>query len=534
MPDCPTPPDADLPPLSPDIDADFTTQLRALRMQQALSDADLIVRAREDPNVFVEAIGRIEGGVWVGAQAGAHRMWQDHLTRAGASGGASTAVVLAPIGHAKSTQITRWRVVWELGRNPNLRVLLMSATTALPEKMLAGIKGDITDNAFVAAVFPRLRPGFKKGQCDWSGSSIHVDRDDNLPDASITTAGLSSKILGSRFDLIVIDDLLNTDNTLTPYMRAQVWNKVQSEVMSRRPPHLPSRAWFTGHVWTEDDAMAQACQQPGARVLRVGAKVQRSPKTGKVITSADPEWNDTLAWLPLIPSLWTHQALAARYAELRWAARHMLDNLFMRRGGGGFDPEGIARALVNGKGVTYKATWNPLATGCPTYTGVDVSSGEGEDFTVIITAVRLASGRRQILEIQSGKWDGPEIVARLQDVYRRYHSRIAVESNGVQKWLRQWLASDDAVITPVFDHATGKNKHALSLGIKHMEMELAGSGMWIFPRPLDMLAPPDADMLALCQGAMSFSKDEKHTSDWLMAWWICWRMIASEEGLSLT
>lgn len=157
---------------------DIQRQLRALRMMQ---DVSLVLAAREDPNVFIEAIGRIEGGVWVGKQAGAHRMMHDHLTRAGSQPGASLAVLLAPVGHGKSSQTTRWRVVWELGRNPNLRVLIMSATTSLPEKMLAGIKGDITDNPFVAAVFPHLRPGHKKGQCDWSGSSIHVDRPDNLP-----------------------------------------------------------------------------------------------------------------------------------------------------------------------------------------------------------------------------------------------------------------------------------------------------------------------------------------------------------------
>lgn len=511
---------------------DIQRQLRALRMMQ---DVSLVIAAREDPNVFIEAIGRIEGGVWVGKQAGAHRMMHDHLTRAGSQPGASLAVLLAPVGHGKSSQTTRWRVVWELGRNPNLRVLIMSATTSLPEKMLAGIKGDITDNPFVAAVFPGLRPGHKKGQCDWSGSSIHVDRPDNLPDASITTAGLTSKILGSRFDLIVIDDLLNTDNTLTPYMRKQVWQKVQSEVMSRRPPHLPSRVWITGHVWTEDDGLAMACQQPGARVLRLGARVQRSTKTGKVITSADPDWNDLQSWQPLIPTLWTKEGLAARYAELRWAARHMLDNLFMRRGGGGFAPEGIARALLNGRGIGYKLTWNPLATGAQTYTGVDVSSGEGEDYTVIVTAVRLASGRRQILEIQSGKWTGPEICERLASVFQRFRSIIAVESNGVQKWIRQWLGQSDALVTPVSDHnTTGVKKSDLNLGIKHLEMELAGEGQWIFPRPVNLLDPPEENMSNLCQGALSYSPDEKHTSDWLMAWWICWRKMYADEGVPLT
>lgn len=432
-----------------------------------------------------------------------------------------------------STQITRWRVLWEIGKNPNLRVLLLSATSQLPEKMLSGIKADIEHNAFVQAVFPHLRPGVRKGQNSWSNTQIHLDRADNLTDPSIECAGLTTKILGKRVDLIVADDFLNVENTLTPYMRKQVWDKIQAEALSRRPPHLPSRAWFLGHPWTEDDAMAQACMQPGVRKLITGARVQRT-STGRIITSADPEWNEIIPWVPLIPQLWTKAALEQRIASLGWAARFMIDCLFMRKGGMGFSPEALALALMNGRGLTFMPTWNPLTTGDETYTGVDVSSGEAEDETVILTAVKIrATGRRRILEIQAGKWTGPEIMERIHDVYRRYKSTIAVESNGVQKWLRQFIRDDSAHITPVVDHHTGSNKHALGWGIKHMEMELAAPGRWIFPRPLDMFEQPCAEVMSLVRGALNYSGDIKHTSDYLMAWWICWLAMAKDEGVAL-
>ena len=647
-------------------------ELAQLLGRRAAGDADLVVRARTDPNAFVEACGRIEGQVWVGKQAGAHRMWQDHFTRASALPGASTAVLAAPVGHAKalplgtlvstptgprrigdlrigdsviggdgwptmvvgtspvwtdhelvelvledgarvqcdrghlwrvhplggvtatltadtivqnfelgwsiprvggwtagerrivewspaptepvcciavgarhhtyvlddeqivthnSTQIHRWRVLWELGKNPNLRVLLLSATSQLPEKMLTGIKADIEHNAFVQAVFPHLRPGRRKGQNSWSNTQVHLDRADNLTDPSIECAGLTTKILGSRKDLIVIDDLLNVENTLTPYMRKQVWDRVQAEALSRRPPHLPSRAWFLGHPWTEDDAMAQAILQPGVRKLITGARVQRGPG-GKIITSADAEWNEVAPWWPLIPELWKREALIQRIASLGWAARFMIDCLFMRRGAMGFSPEALALALMNGRGVDYEYTWNPLTTGCETYTGVDLSSGEAEDETVIITAARI-QGRRQILEIQAGKWGGPEIVDRLHNVYARYKSTIAVENNGAQKFIRQFIRSSEVHITPVLDHHTGTNKFALKWGIKAMEMELAPPGKWIFPRPSNMFEPPSKEMLSLVHGAQNYSPDAKHTSDYLMAWWICWLAMAKDEGMSL-
>lgn len=649
-------------------------ELAEMLGRRAADDASLVVAARNNPNKFVEACGRIEGQVWVSKQAGAHRMWQDHFTRASALPGASTACLLAPVGHGKalpldtpilvqrgfrpigdlklgdiviggtgmpthvtsvspvwtdhelvelvfedgahlvcdmdhlwrarplggtpstlsaraivdnfglgwsipklggwkagerrivewspaptepvccigvaaqhhtyvatdklivthnSQQTTRWRVLYELGRNPNLRVLMLSATSQLPEKMLSGIKADIEHNAFVQAVFPHLRPGRKKGQNSWSNTQIHVERSDHLTDPSIECAGLTTKILGKRADLIAVDDLLNTENTLTPYMRKQVWDRVQAEALSRRPPHLPSRAWFLGHPWTEDDALAQACLQPGSRVLRTGARVQRT-NSGRIITSADPEWNELIPWVPLIPELWKKEALQQRFKSLGWAARFMLDCLFMKRGAGGFTDKAIALALMNGRGVSWKNSWNPIATGAPTYTGVDLSTGEGDDETVIFTAARMPNNQRRILEIQAGKWEGPEILERIRGVHARYRSTIAVESNGYQRVLRQFIRNEDMFITPVLDHHTGGNKHALKWGIKAMALELAPPGQWIFPRPADILEPVSPEMASLVHGALNFSSDAKHTSDYVMAWWICWLQMAKDEGLSLT
>ena len=64
------------------------------------------------------------------------------------------------------------------------------------------------------------------------------------------------------------------------------------------------------------------------------------------------------------------------------------------------------------------------ATGAPTYTGVDLSTGEGDDETVIFTAARMPNNQRRILEIQAGKWEGPEILERIRGVHARYRSTI--------------------------------------------------------------------------------------------------------------
>lgn len=507
------------------------TDLSARRLA---ADARLVLQARQDPNVFVSACGRVEGGRFVGRQAGAHAMWQRHLTVSGETTAQSIAACLVAVAHGKSNQISRWRLVWELGRNPNLRCAILSATTGTPEKLLAGIKGDIADNPWVRAVFPHLRPGTRPGQRKWEETAIHVERGDSLPDPSLQVYGLTSKVLGSRIDLLDIDDLLNLENTLTPYMRQRVWDKVRAEFLTRRPPHTRSRVWVTGHVWTEDDAIAELCKLPGARVLRQGARVQRS-REGKIITSADPAWDDALGWQPLIPELWTREALERRYVELGWAAGHMLDNRFMKRTGQGLPTDGLAAALERGFGLHLQERWNPITTMCPVFVGVDLSTGEAEDKTVIVVVALMPGGDRRVLWIESGLWDGPEIRDRLIMINKRYSPTvIAVESNAQQRYIRQFLG--EVHVAPVADHVTGRGMKGLAWTLKSLALELApGACRWQLPRTKDRtlakteLAPADTDVRQLLSDAVNFSPD-RHPGDHLMAWWIAWLQIRRHEG----
>ena len=80
------------------------------------------------------------------------------------------------------------------------------------------------------------------------------------------------------------------------------------------------------------------------------------------------------------------------------------------------------------------------------------------------------------------------------------------------------------------------SKSAAEAALADLEaaLELAPPGQWIFPRPADMLEPVSPEMASLVHGALNFSSDAKHTSDYVMAWWICWLQMAKDEGLSLT
>ena len=146
------------------------------------------------------------------------------------------------------------------------------------------------------------------------------------------------------------------------------------------------------------------------------------------------------------------------------------------------------------------------------YTGVDLSTGEARDLSVLFTILVYPNGDRRVLEIESGRWQIDEIVARVLSVYRRFGSILAVENVGTQQWLVQLLAKYSAI--PVVPITTGRNKADPVFGVESLAAELA-NGKWIVPAKHSR-APEDAE--AWIQ-EMLFYNPAQHTGDRLMAAW---------------
>ncbi len=109
---------------------DLDTRLRQRLLQQVL-------RARRDPVEFVSFTGRVEGNKPV-QMTPVHQEWHEILNNH------DRVVLFAPVNHGKTSQITRWRLLYEIGRNPNIRIAVISSSERLPGKILGAIKAEIT------------------------------------------------------------------------------------------------------------------------------------------------------------------------------------------------------------------------------------------------------------------------------------------------------------------------------------------------------------------------------------------------------
>jgi len=121
-----------------------------------------------------------------------------------------------PPNHAKSITITVDYVTWQVCRNPNFRVLIVSQTQQLAADFLYAIKQRLThpmyealQSAYAAGV------GFNSKSASWQATRVTFGdelRESSEKDPNIEAVGIGGQIYGKRADMIIVDDAVTLKN----------------------------------------------------------------------------------------------------------------------------------------------------------------------------------------------------------------------------------------------------------------------------------------------------------------------------------
>lgn len=131
-------------------------------------------------------------------------------------------LILMPRGHLKSTLITIGYVVQQIVKNPNIRVLIQSATWEMAVDFLTEIKRHLRENQDLIRLYGDLTMDAE----EWSADRITLKRTDkNIKGPTVKAAGIETNLVGSHPDLIVIDDPHNRDNSQTAEQINSVVNR---------------------------------------------------------------------------------------------------------------------------------------------------------------------------------------------------------------------------------------------------------------------------------------------------------------------
>lgn len=367
-------------------------------------------------------------------------------------------VVHGFVESGKSNAVTVARTLFELGRDPSIRIAILSNTATQAQKLLGSVARYITQSAELAQVFPHLKPA-----SPWGSSSITVQRPTISKDASVQAIGVHGAVLGSRLDLVIVDDILDYENTRTPEQRQQLAQWFDSTVLGRVV--AGGRVVVLGSAWHPEDLMHVLKQRAGWHAVRFAIEDD----------VGHPRW----------PARWPAERIKAKRQELGpLEAARQLDCLARSDETSRFREEWIVDAVK--RGFDKPMLGYLLSCPAPAFVTVGVdygtSSNANSDLTALSAVLSYGAGgnaRRELLCVESGRWDAPEIIRRIVSMNTRYMPLVIVtEDVAAQRFIGQMIRGQLAGV-PVKGFITGRRNMSLQFRAEALAVEFA-RGQWTF------------------------------------------------------
>lgn len=229
------------------------------------------------------------------------------------------ALNLAPRNSGKTTIWAKKAPLWLLGRNPNLKILLLSRTANRATNDMRFIKSNIESNPKIRMVFPEL-----KQSIPWSDDELTVENTRMDGEASVVARGLGGSIPGLRADLLLVDDLIDKTNTMTDSQRQKVHEFWDEQVIPTVNPDgrilLVGTKYhskdFYGRIEEEDEYKKNLFKFPAFKVGEDGKLVLDENK--QPISYWPERW-------PTDKLLERQKEITYNQGSLAWNSQYMLD-----------------------------------------------------------------------------------------------------------------------------------------------------------------------------------------------------------------
>lgn len=371
------------------------------------------------------------------------------------SGPARRLLVNMPPYHAKSTIATVQHTVYELCRDPNIRVLIVSKSQKLAERFLYQIKQYLQDPSGYEEGKNLIEDWgpFHTGGEQWNNTQIYVaGRQSREKDPSVSALGVGGHIYGIRADIIKFDDIADLENQRNRDRVAEMLTWCTQEAASRVGRN--GKLHFIGTRISAGDVYSYLDDLPAFEVLRFPCIVDEQAK--------QTLWLDHFGF---------ENALEQRDSMSMEQWQLVYQNIDTPGLGASFTPE-IVEACYDSEYALgqYDANWALIA-------GLDpAGAGEQAGYTAMaLWGVDLTTGHRYLVDLVNVKqMKAPQLRDQIFDWADRYPLReLRVESNGLQSQLIQYNEEITLRLTNrgvrVVPHITTKhNKWDPNFGVESM------------------------------------------------------------------
>ena len=229
------------------------------------------------------------------------------------------AVNIAPRNSGKTTCWSKKAPLWLLGRDHNLKILLLSRTSGRAKGNLRFIRQNVEGNTRVNAVFPGLVPGMP-----WGDEELTVENTRMDGESSVLARGLGGSITGFRADVLIVDDLIDKTNVMTDAQRDKV-NEYWDEIVL--PTLNPDgRVFVVGTRFHHRDWYARILETPSYADHVFMFPAFKTDDKGREILDDEGQpisyWPDR--W-PVDKLLQRKQEVTFKDGSLAWSSQYMCD-----------------------------------------------------------------------------------------------------------------------------------------------------------------------------------------------------------------
>ena len=380
-------------------------------------------------------------------------------------------LINVPPHHAKSTTFTVNYVVWKIHKDPDIRIVIVSKGAQLARDFLYEVKLKLTSSQY-SEMHLKFAPegSWKDTDGAWTNDRIYVkgknEAEGVQKDPTVQAMGFKGQIYGKRIDMLILDDIIDSQNAREVEGQLRTINR---DMSSRMPPSSNSDSGLFAVLGTRvapmDIYRVLMDQTDGD-----GRRVWTYFRQPAVLDYGDGESH---SWQTLWPEVWPGPALAVNRVDVGW-------NLFYQQLD--VDDEMTFRAeavnaSINGRrfpGPMTAAGEGHRAGGMQgLYVAIGLDPAASGNTAMIVAGLDRETHKRWIID----GWNKPnamsaEIIEKFKqftDLYRP--NEWVIEENAFQRFLAQlpeiveYARARGVKIRP---HQTQKNKFDPDWGVQTM------------------------------------------------------------------
>jgi hypothetical protein len=229
---------------------EFGQQFAVQRTALALMRKALL--AQRDKRAFVETVGRDDHGDALRLEP-LHQQWFRHVDYCWER--RLRCMILAHYGSGKTSSLIVPLITWLVGRDPNVRIKVVTNDDAGAAKRVNAAKRIIESDEY-RRVWPNVRQGDR-----WTDHEIYVRRLGSSPEPTVHARGIFTTGIGGRADFLLLDDVCDQKNSTDQAQRKRVLDLCEQTWFSRLEPD-GNMLWVCTS-WHQQDASHVLMQQKG-------------------------------------------------------------------------------------------------------------------------------------------------------------------------------------------------------------------------------------------------------------------------------